>query len=265
MLLASVALSAQLTHLDFFDGRNLWKERPTENEQALLDRYTGPVPKGFLDRPRPWRVWKRTRNGKARFVMLLGESLFIIPGGSSACIQVFDETATRLGSWSFQAGWRIELTDASIEYSPRLASDVVILHTSAVINGRDVAKQYYAVREDRLSLVRLEDAAGKATNNEYRYPSAEIGQFPDAKTVEAWLALLQSKDPVDVLAALIFLGGKHRPRSVGEPTSAHAELYLRLISSEPIRRQITQLQSASDEWIARSAQLAVGEIAQALR
>lgn len=200
---------AQVTRLDPFIGRDLWKQRLAKREQRSLERMVGRIPKGFMFEPVPWHVWKTTRTVEARLVLLLGESLVMIPGGSSACVQIFDSEEHRIGSWSFQAGWRVRLYDASLEYSSNLASDLIVLHTSPEINGRNIAKEYFALKNDRLRFIRLEDDKGAPIQNEYVFANSEIGVTPDAKTVEQLAMLLESEDKTQVLSALVFLGGKH--------------------------------------------------------
>jgi hypothetical protein len=185
----------------------------------------------------------------------------MIPGGSSACLQLFDNRTRRIDSWSFQTGWRIDLVDASIEYSSDLESDLVILHTAHVINGRPVAREYFAIGGDRLRLVRVEDEKGELFQNEYIYPNFEIGVVPDAKTVDQWVTLLASKDRADVLSALTFLGGRH----IAEPDrnllpepqeSKYAGLFRQLVGNPRIREIIAQLETSENEWVKHAAVLA---------
>jgi hypothetical protein len=126
-------------------GKDLWKGRLSKNDSQRLERIVGEVPKERLTEPRPWHVWKTNRSGQTRYVILLGEDLALIPGGSSACVQIFDAVAIRINSWCFQTGWRITLVSAAIEYSNDLASDLIVLQMARVINGRHIAKEYFAV------------------------------------------------------------------------------------------------------------------------
>ena len=56
----------------------------------------------------------------------VAQSRVIIPGGSSACLQLFDAAMNSINSWSFQVGWRPSLLDATIEYSNEFASDLIV-------------------------------------------------------------------------------------------------------------------------------------------
>jgi hypothetical protein len=118
------SIRAQTTELDRFVGRDLWKNRLPASEQARLNGVVGRVPKGVMMEPEPWHVWKTSRNGLGRYIVLLGEPEMIVPGGSSACVLLFDGASKRISSWCFQTGWRISLDSASFEFSTDLASDV---------------------------------------------------------------------------------------------------------------------------------------------
>jgi hypothetical protein len=93
------AACGQQTRLDRFVGKDLWKERRPEHELLRLYelssrqeianamRSPGNVHEQL---PTPWHVWKTSGKGQTRYVVLLGSQLITIPGGSSACIQLFD-------------------------------------------------------------------------------------------------------------------------------------------------------------------------------
>jgi hypothetical protein len=247
---------AQDNVLDPYIGRDLWKQRLSKNEQLVFAHLVGDVPKGDMTEPVPWHVWKTA--GGERYVVLLGESLMTIPGGSSACVQLFDSTNRRTNSWSFRAGWRAELYDASMEYSKELDSDLIVLRTAPVINGRNIAKEFFALKDDRLRFIRLENDKGKLVQNEYIFPNYEIGIIPNANTVEQWTALLQSKEKADVLSALVFLGGKHIDELLPGPReSTYVNLYRELAASARIHELIEGLSKSENAWIREAALLAL--------
>jgi len=256
-----VAIHAQASILDRLAGTDLWKHRPTKQELAQLQQLVGSAPKGFMMEPNPWHIWKLDRNRQTRYVVLLGEDLGIIPGGTSACVQLFDGTLKRYQSWPFQTGWRNILIDASVEHTTELGTDLLVIHTVKVINGRDIAKEYFAIGDDRLRLVRLEDSTGEIRQNEYVFPNYEIGTVPSAQTIQGWTALLVSKDKSDVLSALVFLGGRHlaedRRLLLPEPhESKYAALFQQLLSSQPVYSLIDQLSKSENVWIRDAAALA---------
>lgn len=255
------SIHAQTGILDRLAGRDLWKHRPTRAESVQLQQLVGSVPKGIMMEPLPWYIWKAHHRGRRRYVVLLGESLMSIPGGTSACVRLFDEASTTIQSWSFQTGWRNELTSALVKYSTELGTDVLVLRTAPVINGRDIASEYFAIDDDRLRLIRLEDSKGAVVQNEYVFPNYEIGNVPSEQTVEAWTSLLRSNDKSDVLSALVFLGGRHldEQQRMGLPApheSKYAALFQQLVATPAVHDSITQLTNSGNAWIRDAAFLA---------
>jgi len=212
--------------------------------------------------PAPWHIWKTSRNGLSRYLVLLGEPELIVPGGSSACVLLFDGASDRINSWCFQTGWRINLDSASLEFSTDLASDVIVLRMIRFINGRNVTKEYFAVGSDRLRFIRMENDKGEAVQNEYVFPNYEIGIVPAGNTEEEWVSMLESADKADVLSALVFLGGRHitepQRHFASEPAeSKYAGLFRQLVSSPHIRELIASLGNSENEWVRQAALLAV--------
>jgi len=251
---------AQTTGLDRFVGRDLWKQAPSKIELGRLSEILK-VPKGYVMEPRPWHVWRTKHGNETRYIVLLGENLREIPGGISACVELFDGVGSKIGGWCFQAGWRALFVDASIEYSADLASDLIVLQVGRVINGRDIAKEYFAISSDRLRFIRLENAKGDAVQNEYVFSNAEIGIAPDANAVDDWARLLESQDKSDVLAALVFLGGRHLTEPerhlLPEPQEGrYGELFRQLLDSPRILALIARLGTSENQWIAQAAALA---------
>lgn len=253
--------AGQGTELDALVGRDLWKDRLPQETQSRLDLIVGKVPKGVMMEPTPWHIWKTNRDGVVRFVVLLGEPEILVPGGSSACVLLLDGGSHRINSWSFQTGWRITLNNASFDFSADLGSDMIVLHMSRYVNGRNVAKEYFALSGDRLRLVRLESDKGEAVQNEYVFPNFEIGIVPTGEMEEEWIDMLRSANKADVLSALVFFGGRHITEAqrgfASEPSeSKYASLFEKLISSSRIRELIAGLSNSENEWIRQAAQLA---------
>jgi len=254
-----MALQAQTTELDRFVGKDLWRHRLSKKDQVHLDKILGTVSKGYrLGELGAWRLWKTSRNGQTRYVFLLGAPEVTVPGGSSAGLQLFDATANRINSWSFQTGWRITFDSASIEFSNDLETDLIVLHMVRFINGRNIAKEYFAIGNDGLRFVRMENDKGEAVQNEYVFPNYEIGVVPDASTVEQWASMLESKDKASVLSALMFLGGRHitEPQRyfVSEPQeSKYAALFQKLIGSPRVRELIERLSNSENTWVRQAA------------
>ena len=257
---SAVAVRAQQAVLDSLVGKDLWNG-PSETDIRKLDGFLGVVVSDPLGQPRPWHVWKTTDDGQSRYVVLLGAPEWMIPGNSSACVAVFDGRGSRLRSWCFQTGWRGTLRSASLGYYKQTEHDLIVINMSRFINGRNIAKEYFALSHGRLRFIRMEDDRGMAVQNEYIYPNYEIGVVPEAKSVEEWLNLLGSSDPADVLSALMFLGGRHlaepERRFVSEPKeSKYAGLFQQLIGDPRIRAAVERLRQSDNQWVREAAGLA---------
>jgi hypothetical protein len=259
MLLMGVALHAQVPELDRLLGKDLWKEQ-AKNLQRL-NQMLGEIPPALDSTPQPWHVWKTSHEGRTRYAVLLGGMGAGIPGGASARVQLFDGSGKSIDAWSFQVGWRIFLGGASFEYSRALDSDLIVLHTAGVINGRDVGKEIFAIGNDRLRLVRLENSKGAITQSEYVYPQVEVNVVPDATSLVQFASLLESSDKADALSALVFLGGRHLDdaarMSLPEPhESKYAKLFQEVIGDPRIHVLIERLTTSDNKWIAQAAKLA---------
>jgi hypothetical protein len=102
------------------------------------------------------------RNGQSRYVVLLAQNLFMIPGGTSGCLQLFDRSSTVVRTWTFPTGHCNALKDASLDYSAGLDIDLLTIRTAPVVNGRDLAAEHFAIGGDELRLVRLEEQGGSS-------------------------------------------------------------------------------------------------------
>ena len=257
-------IQAQTTNLDRFVGKDLWKQQLSEKDLRRLEHIVGVGPKNEIFQPQPWHVWKTNRNGQTRYVVLYGAGIWVIPSGSSACVHLLDAAGKKIKSWCFQTGWRIDLVNASFEYSGSLASDLLVLNTAQVVNGQNIRKEYFAIRDDRLQVIRLENDKGGVVQNEYVFPNYEIGMVPTATTLDEWVRLLESKDEAEVLSALTFLGGRHidgRDRDFGPRphTSTYAELFERLEENARIHTLVENLSKSDNEWIRQASALALRE------
>ena len=263
-LLALTPAFAQIPELDRLVGKDLWKMRGSQSDLRRLDGMLGEIPRGHVSPPSAWRIWKTGSDRKIRYVVVLGEPLPSIPGESTARIQLLDASGATINGWSFQAGWRLFLDEALIDFSTKHGGDLVVLKTTPAINGRNVAKQYFAIGDDRVRLVRIESNTGEAVQNEYVYPNREIGLAPEANNADQFIALLSSSDKADVLCALVYLGGRHlvesRRELLGEPReSKYAGLFREVINNPRVRTLIGRLAESDDEWVRQEAKLALRE------
>ena len=85
--------------------------------------------------------------------------------------------------------------------------------------------------------------------------------MPDAKTLADRMRLLDSKDPTEVLSALVFLGGRHmddrtRMRLPEPHRGWYADLFQQLIGDKRIQDRVQRLEKSHNAWISQAAALA---------
>jgi hypothetical protein len=157
------------------------------------------------------RLLSQISNAKnEKFYLLIEElPLLTIPGNCGLRIYLFDLNGKQLKKLSFDSGWRISLTDINIRYSNKIGRELIEVGSEPVINGRDVAKQYYALIDRDILLIRLEDSRGQLVSNLYGAPNYTIGTNRTGLAAEERKSWLKSNDTAEILASLTWLSGKH--------------------------------------------------------
>jgi hypothetical protein len=253
LLTTVVAIQAQVPLLDSLLGRDLSKSPSTETEKSGVTQLIGKVPLW----QQPWHVWKTSRNGQERYVLLMRQSVFSIPGSSYGAIQLFDRSGSRVRSWSFKIGSQMYADQATFEFSEDLNCNLITFQTKS-IKGRNIAREYFALKYDQLRLIRLEDDKGQAVQNEYLYPNNDIGLVPDAYSTFQWISMLESTDKSEVLSALTFLGGRFTDESMPRSPDLAKEtkytgLFEDLMENSQVRELISALTKSDHPWIRQAA------------
>jgi hypothetical protein len=212
----------------------------------------------------PYYVWKvHVQKDSLRYVIVDGEELRIIPGASRAGISLFDEAGKCVGSCEFSTGWRIDIEGMTMMQASIIGVPVIVILTRRV-SGRDIARQYYALDNDNAVLVRLENSDGIITRNRYTSDNHTIGPTPEKRSVEEWQAALHSTNEVEMLAALMWLGGIHddsatpvdyRPRPYWGKSEAVEQVH-QLRGLELVQKRLSWLMKSNNKWIREAAELA---------
>ena len=117
----------------------------------------GPYCLGRFDRP----------GDSSRFVLVMGQPLFIIPGESRVRIHIFDMKGRHLSSTAFSTGWRINLKGARIIANAGSGSSQIEISTQLVIGGRDISRQVYGLIGNEVVLLSLQDSTGRMLRHAY--------------------------------------------------------------------------------------------------
>jgi hypothetical protein len=243
-----------------FEGRDLRTLHEQESPvlQGAINSLTGVSQNQFLVP----RLFSSVTNssGEPRYVLVQESPLVSIPGSCGLRISVFSSEGNQLDSSEFDSGWRIALGSMRFMRVEGLDGDILEVESHQFINGRDVAKQYYALVGRRMLLIRLEDSERRLIQNTYSSPNHTIGLTRFGLSAENWEEMLRSNDRAEVLAALTWIGGVHLDVSEREPDYIHEEITEALVaadlqSRENVKTVVKQLSRSDHQWIRNAARL----------
>lgn len=205
--------------------------------------------------------------GQTRYALIEESPLVMIPGNSGLRVHVFTHDGSLVRSSVFQTGWRIFITDIRVAYLEQIGRKAIEVRSAPAINGRNVAKQFYALINDEVLLIRLEDEARNLIGNAYGAPNHTFGLTITGRSADAWKDALESGDFAEILATLTWLSGNHLdpkepiPEVSGWPPVAHEDISeARLVgevrSRQDVRRQLKALMLSENLWVRQAAKLA---------
>jgi hypothetical protein len=275
-----------------FAGRDVWelKGKRSDSLAALAGRL---VPAREDIHPlagsdfRP-RLVERVKTAEgARVLLLLSPKGFSFPGYSHQYLYLFDEAGRLRGSSEFSPGWRIFLSDVRVASRKGLAAPLLVMRGGGF--GFAFAPSvvaHFALAGDRPVLVRLERKDGKLLRNGYGCPHPSVGPPVPARTADEWARALASEDKVEVLEALVWVGGQREtaeelkeeqeaerryeaayPDAKGGPSFAtldecpgalaEAALYAEVRARADVRALLEKLSKSEDVWVRQAAELAL--------
>lgn len=253
-----------------FQGRDIFKldNRKKARATTLLDTFL-PERKARegLYRLSPWCVWSLdAERGPSRIVVLEGLDVhkegYWIPSAYELRVHVFGSDAKHLGSQWFLAGWRLVASDARVSEIEGYSFPCIEVACGPVIGGPDIWKQFYALGDDGVALIRLENRNGEAVRNRFSAPSHTIGPAPPTRTPEEWENLLDSEDHLFTLEALAWLGGIHIDLDGDKPDFKHesiteARLFKATRGRAGVVEALRRLVRSKNPWIREAAALAL--------
>lgn len=196
--------------------------------------------------------------GKNYYVLIGMINPMIVPSNCELQVQLFDSQGTFLKYISFNSGWRMDLTRAKVEFISEISRELIIAESYPEINGRDVAKQYYGLINDEISLVKLENSKGEIVPNYYYASNHTIGSIPSDLTEQQWINSLNSNDIIEVLATLTFLGGQHSDKFdqlfAGEK-SKRVKLVEKIHANQSVKLKISEFIKSDNRWLNDAANL----------
>lgn len=205
-----------------------------------------------------------TFSGEERYVLVEESALLSIPGDSRLHISVFDLEGKLLDSSEFGAGWRIMLSSISF-IQVKEVGEVLKVKSSPSINGADVRMQYYALINDKMRLIRLEDSNGKLRINHYGALNYTIGFTEVGRSAEDWEESLITKDEAQSLATLTWLSGVHLKADADVSGDWHEDLaearLVEEVRARPaVKKIVNSLKDANNPWLREAARLAAEQM-----
>ncbi|PQO36098.1 hypothetical protein DTL21_09255 [Bremerella cremea] len=179
-------------------------------------------------------IWKSECKTKERFLLLQTSGIYAIPGDNPVYLTTFNSSGQVIKNESFPTGYRNNLVDANIEHeSPFGPTPILRIRTGPGIHGTPAREQYYAVVENEIVLLRLEDNNGsRIKNRQY-----SLGPEPTQRTETQWLSGLRDPNPIEVLRSLNWLADADSPVDSAETVAI-----------------VKQLSTHPNAWIAEAAQ-----------
>jgi hypothetical protein len=252
--------------LSRYEGRDLRNLDDADNDK-LFDLLEKLFPKycetsSITDPYYVWTVQDEKRN-ILRYIVVDGEQIQKLPGGSRACISLFDEVGRLVATSEFSTGWRIDIKDVELIKDSIIGVPVIVI-LSGSFGGRDIGRQYYALFNDEVVLIRLEDVNGTVIPNRYTGSTDTIGPTVVKRSLDEWEAALCSDNEVEILLALIWIGGIHDDSaSSGQfgpkpyrANSRYVEQVRRLRRRKRVQERLSRLRASDNQWVREGAQLA---------
>jgi hypothetical protein len=197
----------------------------------------------------PWYLWRYQRDSEQCLILFQANSSFPHPGSTRITVHFLKSDGTHIATSEFHVGWRSRLLDAVICPHELLDTEAISIQTRQTLGGYD-SRQYFAVGDDRLILVRIENLAGELIANRYS-PTPGFGPAPPDRSAQAWEELLMSGKSCDILDALGWLGADHSvwKNDHYETTALVTSLRAKL----SVRQRITALTESDHPWIRQAA------------
>lgn len=223
----------------------------------------------------PRFFWSVTTPGnEKRLVLVDFQDGMTIPGRAVHDLYFFDEAGNLLGTSEVQTGWRQWNNSARIIRKDEMG--LSLLEISAIglgFTSYRSTRQFYALLEDRAVLVRLKDDKAVTTRNSYGCEYPAFGPPLLRRDADAWAKALASSDTVEVLQALMWLGGHHvtleeleddkslpddwKMIQCPKEAAADTRLFLAVRARDDVRQTLERLTKSSNDWVRQAAELAV--------
>jgi hypothetical protein len=204
-------------------------------------------------------------SGTTRWVLVVTYEGMSVPDASWMAIHQFDASWHQTSVINFPTGYRIALFDVWKEHVEALSEPLIAVRLGSVGSFGNYSYrqlQYYAVREKRVVMVRIEEEGGELERAIFGASHPWNGPALPGRTTDNWIDMLASNDTVDVLEVLTWLGGSHmssaEPRQAGvNQESVEDALRWEAVRDDPrTATQLATLLDSTNTWVRGAARLA---------
>jgi len=230
------------------------------------------------DEETPFEVWwvKAIDVGKAAWIVLEADPGGSIPGWSGIQVHVFDKGWKRLTKQAFPTGYRSFLKEVSLVKDNPLKQELLVAKVTSsgpfikdgdkkrpAFEQGDFQRQYYALLNDKLVLVRLEDDNGQLAQAHYRFRMSSKGPAVPNRTRDDWVRSLNSANPVEKLATLVWLSGMHlsssetRYENHSQESVEDSKLFEAVRDTVETKKALRELANSKNSWIQEYAKFAL--------
>jgi hypothetical protein len=217
----------------------------------------------------PWWV-DRFTSGEAAWMVLDAYPGCDNPDTSAIRVYLFDRHWKRFFKLAFPTGYDRNLAKAQVRRSKLLHEELLVTTTYPNAGSIDSKgewkaalglRQYYALVGDQLVLVRLEDHEGRSVRNLYHTSAPNLGPPVSGQTSDQWIRSLRSNNPVEQLAALVWLTGMHLSSSEPRYSNVNQESVADALTFEAVRdapetsEALSELRNSKNRWAREYARL----------
>ncbi len=211
----------------------------------------------------PHRVC-RLDSGALRWALVVSYEGLEVPGVSWMAVHLFDADWKQKAVANFPTGYRISLFDVWQERVDALSDPVFTVRLGSIGSFGDFTyrqRQHYAVRDERLALVRIADEGGAATKGSFAASHPWTGPRPMQRTTAQWIESLASDDAALVLETLTWFGGRHlasaepRAGNVNQESVEDSKAWEAVCDDPKTRPLLEKLAQSKNRWIREATAL----------
>jgi hypothetical protein len=204
-------------------------------------------------------------SGAAKWALLVSYPGFEVPGFSWMAVHLFDRDWKQIAVDNFPTGYRMSLFDIWQERVDALAEPAIVVRLGTIGSFGNFTyreRQYYAVRDGRLALVRIEEEGREVTRGSFAASHPWTGPKPPERTAAQWIESLSSEDATDVLETLTWLGGRHlssadeRQANVNQESIEDSKLWETVRDDARTKEKLATLAKSPNRWVCQATALA---------